>query len=223
MHAVFLDYETVSHDDLDLTRLRRALERPDEAGELTVRAATDAAAVPERIAGAEVVLTNKVRLGERELAAAPRLVLIVLSATGTDNVDLEAARARGIAVCNVRDYCTASVVQHTWSLILALTQHLTEYRGFVRAGHWRADAEREVLAWPLRELAGRTLGIVGFGALGRGVAAAAPAFGMHVRVAARRGAAAQADRVPLETLLAEADVVSLHCPLTPATRGLIGE
>jgi len=226
MHAVFLDYETVSHDDLDLARLRAAIERPGEPGALAVYPSTDTATLAARLSSAQIVLTNKVRLGELELAAAPRLALIALTATGTDNVDLEAARARGIAVCNVRDYCTASVVQHVWSLILALTRHLPEYRAFVARGEWREHAEAAVLGWPLRELTGRTLGIVGFGALGRGVAAVAPAFGMQLLVAERPGAAAaapSAGRVPLDALLATADVVSLHCPLTAATRGLIGE
>lgn len=222
MDAGFLDYETVAHDDLDLTALRHALVAPGETGGLTLYANTDEHEIASRIAALDVVLTNKVRLGAAQLDHAPRLKLIALSATGTDNVDLAAAAARGIAVCNVRDYCTASVVQHVWALILALTQHLSEYARMLEHGEWQASAESAVLAHPIRELAGRTLGVVGFGALGRGVARAAPAFGMRVIVAQRPGGAAEPDRVPLDALLAESDVVSLHCPLTPTTRGLIG-
>jgi glycerate dehydrogenase len=224
MYGVFLDYETVAHDDLDWSALARAIERPDEPGRLVVRAATDAEELPAQLADAQIVLTNRVRLGTREFATAPHLRLIALSATGTDNVDLEAARARGIGVCNVRSYCTASVVQHTWALILALTQRLVDFRELVIGGRWRIDTESQIFSLPIRELSGRTLGIVGYGTLGRGVAAVAPAFGMRVLIGARSGspAAPEPGRVALDELLASADVVSLHCPLTPATRGLIG-
>ncbi|HLW25380.1 MAG TPA: NAD(P)-dependent oxidoreductase, partial [Steroidobacteraceae bacterium] len=221
MDAVFLDYETVSYDDLDLTALRRAVAHPeDRPGGLTLYAATTEEELAARMAPAQIVLTNKVRLGAAELAAAPRLELIALSATGTDNVDLGAAAARGIAVCNVREYCTASVVQHVWALILALTQHLADYQRFIAEGAWRSGSEGDVLKHPIRELAGRTLGIVGYGALGGGVARAATAFGMERVLIAERprsdstARAPSPGRVPLDELLARADIVSLHCPLT---------
>jgi glycerate dehydrogenase len=156
------------------------------------------------------------------LKAARGVKLIALAATGTDNVELAAAQELGIAVCNIRGYCTRSVVQHAWALILGLTQHLAEYSRLARDGSWASPEEAIALAHPIRELAGRTLGVVGFGELGRGVAAAAAAFGMRVLIANRAGGAADPVRVPLAHLLAAADVVSLHCPLTPATRGLIG-
>jgi glycerate dehydrogenase len=238
MHAVFLDYETVSHQDLDASALRRAIERPNEPGQLTLHESTTEAELAARIAPAEIVLTNKVRLDAPQLAAAPRLKLIALAATGTDNIDLVAAAQRGIAVCNVPEYCTASLVQHVWALILALTRRLPEHQGFIEHGGWREGAEADVLQFSMRELTGRTLGIVGFGTLGRAVAAVAPSFGLSVLIAERgvaprsgggadgRGGSARGDadprRVPLDTLLREADIVSLHCPLTPATRGLIG-
>jgi glycerate dehydrogenase len=230
MHAVFLDYETVSHQDLDASALRRAIERPNEPGQLTLHESTTEAELAARIAPAEILLTNKVRLGAAQLAAAPRLKLIALAATGTDNIDLAAAAQRGIAVCNVPEYCTASLVQHVWALILALTRRLPEHQRFIAQGGWREGAEGDVLQFSMRELTGRTLGIVGFGTLGRAVAAVAPSFGLSVLIgerqegtAAPRGdASANPARVPLDTLLREADIVSLHCPLTPATRGLIG-
>ena len=182
---------------------------------------TEESQIPERIGAAEIVLLNKVKLSRVELRAAPDLKLIVLAATGTDNIDLEAAKELGIAVCNVRGYCTASVAQHAWALILSLTQHLSGWHRLAVDGSW-ARGEFNELAYPIRELAGRTLGIVGWGELGRAVAKAAEAFGMRVIVCNRPGAAPMDGRVPLEELLATADVVSLHCPLTPATRGLIG-
>jgi glycerate dehydrogenase len=165
--------------------------------------------------------------------------LVALAATGTDNVDLQAAQELGIAVCNLRGYCTASVAQHVWAMILSLTQHLTEHARFATDGAWQRGEEPDVLARPLRELAGRTLGVVGFGALGRAVAKIGEGFGMRVIVALRPGAASASQppdpsqprdpaqprdplRVGLPELLAASDVVSLHCPLTPATRGMIG-
>ncbi len=216
MQAVFLDYETVSHGDLDTTTLIAALPA------LRFYQSTDAAQIDERIRSAEVVLVNKLRLGREQLAAAARVRLVLLAATGTDNVDLAAAAERGIGVCNVRGYCTPSVVQHVWAMILSLTQHLPEYRALAVDGSWAGSAHFTVLTHPIRELAGRTLGIVGWGELGRGVAAVAAAFGMRVLTADRPGAAPQSSRVPLRELLATADIVSLHCPLNDATRGLIG-
>ncbi len=185
--------------------------------------------ISERIGGADIVLLNTITLAGTQLQAARTVKLIALAATGTDNVDVQAARELGIAVCNVRGYCTASVAQHAWAMILSLTQHLTEHARFATDGAWRRGEEPDVLARPLRELAGRTLGVVGFGALGRAVAKVGEGFGMRVIVARRPGAAPNEPtrppdptRVELPELLAASDVVSLHCPLTPATRGMIG-
>jgi glycerate dehydrogenase len=216
MRSVFVDFATVSAGDLDTAALDRVLPGMEyfpltAPGELA-----------GRIRGAGVVLTNKARLDAQAQAAAGGLRLILLSATGTDNVDLAAARAAGTAVCNIRGYCTASVVQHVFAMILSLTQRLADYHAAVRAGAWGASAQFSLLDFPIRELAGRTLGIVGYGELGRAVARAGEAFGMRIAVAARRGAPAQAGRVPFDELLAAADVLSLHCPLTPETRELIG-
>jgi hypothetical protein len=125
-------------------------------------------------------------------------------------------------VCNVRGYCTASVVQHVWALILSLTQHVSGYSQMVRGGSWSHNEALMVQALPIRELSGRTFGVVGWGELGRGTARIAEAFGMRVAIANRRGATAQAGRLELEQLLAISDIVSLHCPLNDLTRGLIG-
>ena len=168
------------------------------------------------------MLLNKLRLTREIIEATPSLRLIALTATGTNNVDLAAATERGVAVCNLRDYCTASVVQHVFGTLLMLTQRLREYDALVRSGAWQRGEQFCLLDFPIRELAGRTLGIVGHGTLGRGVAHAAGAFGMNVLVANRPGGERQPGRVDLDELLPRVDVLSLHCPLTPATQGLIG-
>jgi len=217
MRAVFLDYETVSNGDLDASAITRAVD------EVKFCASTAEAHIIERIGNANIVLFNKLKLSRERLQAAPELKLIVIAGTGTDNVDLIAARELGIAVCNVRSYCTSAVVQHAWALILSLTQHLSEYGRIATDGSWVKREEYPVLAHSIRELAGRTLGVVGFGELGRAVAKIAEAFGMRVIICNRPGAARlEPGRVALQELLETADVVSLHCPLTPATRGLIG-
>lgn len=216
MHSVFLDYDTVSAGDLDASVLTKA------AGDIRFCPSTADSQIVDRIGGADIVMLNKVILSRDRLERAPNLKLITLAATGTDNIDLIAAKERGIAVCNVRAYCTASVAQHTWAMILSLNQHLSAYARLTVNGTWAANEEYAVLAYPIRELSGRTLGIVGWGELGRAVAARGEAFGMRVIVCARPGTAPAAGRVSLTELLQTADVVSLHCPSTPATRGMIG-
>ncbi|MBK1690939.1 2-hydroxyacid dehydrogenase [Ectothiorhodospira mobilis] len=214
--GVFLDLETLDRGDLDLGPLHEAL------GEWTFHAHTPPEDVAGRLSGAQVVVTNKVVLDADTLASAPDLRLICVAATGTNNVDLEAARRLGIPVCNVRDYATASVVQHVFALILALTVQLPRYDADVRAGAWSRSRQFCLLDHPIRELAGRRLGIIGHGVLGRATAQAARAFGMEVVVArSLAGGPPDPERVPLDTLLASSDVVSLHCPLTPQTRGLM--
>jgi len=217
MRAIFLDYATVSFNgDLDPAALRRALPGLD------LREHTPQAEVAGAVRDVAAVLVNKLRISREVIEQAQGLQLIVLAATGTNNVDLDAARERGIAVCNLRDYCTASVVQHVFGMLLALTQRLREYDRLVRSGAWQRGERFCLLDFPVRELTGRRLGIVGYGALGRGVAQAARAFGMDVLVASRPGGERVAGRLDLDDLLPLADVLSLHCPLTPATTGLIG-
>ncbi len=216
MQAVFLDYDTVSNGDLDRSVIARAVAPVKFFG------TTDPAQIIERIHDADVVLLNKVKLGRAELQQARKLKLIAVAGTGTDNVDLVAAQERGIAVCNVRGYCTQSVVQHAWAMILSLTQHLPLFARLTMNGSWVKSEQSTLFAHPIRELAGCVLGVVGWGDLGRGVAKIADAFGMQVIIANRPGGAAQPGRVDLARLLATADVVSLHCPLTPATRRMIG-
>jgi glycerate dehydrogenase len=217
MRAIFLDYATVSfNDDLDPARLRHAMPQ------LELRAQTAQAEVAAAIDGAEFVLVNKLRLTRDIIERTPTLKLIALSATGTNNIDLDAARERDVAVCNLRDYCTASVVQHVMGTLLLLTHKLREYDALVRSGAWQRGEKFCLLDYPIRELAGRKLGIVGYGTLGQGVARAAQAFGMEVLLANRPGGMPVAGRLELDELLPQVDVLSLHCPLTPATEGLIG-
>jgi glycerate dehydrogenase len=217
MPAVFLDYATVSFNgDLDPRSLREALPG------LEIRDHTAQQGVASQVAGRDVVLVNKLRITREIIEASPALRLIALAATGTNNVDLVAAGERGVAVCNLRDYCTASVVQHVFGVLLLLTQRLREYDALVRSGAWQRGENFCLLDYPIRELVGRRLGIVGYGTLGRGVARAATAFGMEVLVANRPGGTAVPGRMDLDELLPAIDVLSLHCPLAPATQGMIG-
>ncbi|WP_111655502.1 D-2-hydroxyacid dehydrogenase [Isoalcanivorax indicus] len=225
MLGVFLDTATMGPEDLDFSGLREALTGPDNSlPEWRFHDQTAPAQVAARIAEADVVVTNKVVLDAGLVAGAPRLKLICVSATGTNNVDLDAAAARGIPVCNVRDYAGASLAQHTLALMLGLATRWHDYQADVRAGVWSQSPTFCLMHRPVMELAGKTLGIVGYGTLGRAVATLAQAFGMQVKVAAslRPGASVEPGRVPLDVLLAEVDVLSLHCPLTDDTRHLIG-
>ncbi|HEY8508323.1 MAG TPA: D-2-hydroxyacid dehydrogenase [Steroidobacteraceae bacterium] len=217
MKAVFLDFATVSNGDLDTSGLRSVLP------EIELYDVTPEEEITARMSDAVVVLTNKLRMTRERLQASRSLKLIAISATGTDNVDLEAAKQLGIAVCNVRSYCTQSVVQHVLGSILMLTHHFREYSQLAINGSWGRTPQFTMLNYPIRELQGRVLGIVGYGTLGRAVAKAAEAaFGMRVIVANRAGGQPEPGRVDLHDLLRQADVVSLHCPLTPATQNLIG-
>ena len=215
--AVFLDVRTVDTGDLDLNRLR------ETAGHWSFHDYTRPAETPECIAGARLVVSNKVVLDRPVLERAPHLRLICVAATGTNNVDLDAARDLGIAVTNVTAYATPAVVQHVFALILALSTRFEDYRAAVARGDWQRAPAFCLLDHSIREIAGLTLGIVGYGELGRGVARVAEAFGMRVEVAQRPGGEPTPGRMALDNLLRCADVVSLHVPLADNTRHLIGE
>jgi glycerate dehydrogenase len=213
--SVFLDYGTVSAGDLDAAALRRALPG------VRLHEVSRQQEVGDRIAGCEVVLVNKLRIDRALIEATRALRLIGLSATGTNNVDLEAARERGVAVCNIRDYCTPSVAQHVLGVILALTHRFADYSRLA-VEKWGASPQFTMLDYPVRELRGRVLGVVGWGVLGRAVATACEAaLGMRVLVANRPGGERLPGRLDLDELLPLADVLTLHCPLTPATEGMI--
>ena len=222
MRSVFLDFGTVSHDDLDTTQLERVLPG------ITLHATSTDTEVDERIAGVEFILTNKLNITRARMRAVPGLRFIGLTATGTNNVDLEAARELGVAVCNIREYCTVSVTQHVLGSMLLLTHRLREYGQAAVDGTWSRSEQFTVPGAPIRELSGKVLGIVGYGVLGQAVAKAArDALGMRVLVAKRQGGGGESApgpvRCTLDELLRTADVLSLHCPLTPATTGMIGK
>jgi len=216
MKAVFLDLATTGPDDLDLDPLLRLPVSWD------MHAVTRPEQLDERIDGREIVISNKCPLPGEVLARHPGIGHISAAATGYNHIDVAAARRLGITVSNVRDYATGSVVQHVYALILALTTRLLDYRAAVAAGAWQASPVFCLLDYPIEELSGKTLGIIGYGTLGRAVAAAAPALGLEVVVAQHLEGPADAGRLALDDLLALADVVSLHLPLTVRTRHLIG-
>jgi len=215
MQGVFLDSATVDQHDLDLDALKASL--PD----WSIRAATSAGEVRGAIQNADIVISNKVTLDREALHSANTLKLICVAATGTNNVDLAVAAEHGITVCNVRGYATTSVVEHVFSLILALSRHLHDYRTAVNEGKWRDAESFCLLDYPVRELAGLTLGIIGYGELGSAVATMGKAFGMSILIAQRPGGANQTGRTPMQQLLSQSDIISLHCPLTDTTHNLI--
>ena len=214
MKSVFLDAEGI--DDCNLEMLKSACD------ELEIYSFSTPEEVIERLSGAEIVITNKARIGNDEMAANPDIKLICLVATGTDVIDLKAAAERGITVCNCQAYGTDSVVQHVFASILALQTNLLQYQQAVRQGRWQSARQFCFLDYPITELRGKTLGIVGYGTLGKGVAKIAEAFGMEVVVAARPGSD-DTTRPSLSELLPQLDILTLHCPLNDVTRGLIGE
>ena len=185
--------------------------------------ATDAGDVVERLRGATIAITNKVPLRADAIAQLPDLKMIAVAATGTDNVDLAACRARGIVVANIRNYSLVSVPEHCFALILAVRRNLRAYVADVEAGRWERSTRFCLLDHPIGDLAGSRLGIVGYGALGRRVAQIGRAFGMEIAVASRSllhdGDVVQ---LPGPVLLASRDVITLHLPLTEQTRHMIG-
>jgi glycerate dehydrogenase len=179
----------------------------------------------QRLRGQQVAVVNKVVLDREILSSemAQALKLVAVAATGTDNVDLETARHRGIGVCNVPGYATESVAQFTMALILEMATHAGSYAGLVRAGAWEKSPIFTLLDYPMVELAGKVLGVIGHGRIGQRVAAIAQAFGADILVCARPGHVGPVPdgRVALDELLTRADFVTLHCPLTPRTKNLI--
>ncbi|MFT7338775.1 MAG: glycerate dehydrogenase [Marinobacter maritimus] len=219
MRAVFLDASTLGND-VDLAPIERV------AGDVVKHGATTSAQVTERIRGFDTVLVNKVMLTRKHFESCPELKTIAVVATGLNNVDLDAAREHGIQVLNVTNYGRSTVAQHTMALMLALATRLLDYDRDVRAGRWAQSDMFCLMDHPIMELEGRTLGILGYGDLGQGVAERAKAFGMNILLGARPGqSAGETDgyaRLPLEELLPKVDVLSLHCLLTDETRNLIG-
>lgn len=218
MRGVFLDLETYKPDDRHPTMLEPTLEHwyfydgtptSDEA--------------IERMQGADVVVINKVNITREIMQACPDLKLIVAGATGVDNIDIAAAEELGIPVSNVRGYSTESVAQVAFSLILALSNKLILYHGLVQDGAWQRNTGFNLLDYDWYELQGKTLGIIGYGDIGQATARIAKAFGMDVIIADRKGTTdLRVGRVAFDEVVANADVLSIHCPKTLETIGLIG-
>ena len=194
-------------------------------GELTVYDRTPKELVAERLQGVEIAYTNKTVIDEEVLAACPDLKFIGVLATGYNIVDTAAARKRGVDVCNVPAYSTMSVAQLVMALLLEICHHVGHHSNEIYKGRWQNNADFCFWDYPLLELDGKTMGIIGYGTIGKAVAKIASAFGMKVLVTSRPGKAVTAEgdavAVSLDELLAQSDVVSLHCPLTADNKGLI--
>ncbi len=209
---------------LESESLIAAMRRPAFAHEWVDYPATTPAQVVERLAGADIAITNKVPIDAAALAALPDLKMIAISATGTNNVDLDACRARGIVVSNIRGYAEHTVPEHVMALLLALSRNLVAWRETLQAGAWQRAEQFCLFDHPIRDLHGATLGLIGSGTLGNGVARLAEAFGMRVLRAEHKGVAVvRPGYTAFAEVLATADAISLHCPLTAETTGLIGE
>ncbi len=220
MKGVLLDQGSLHCDDLDLDSLQGQFAQW-ESFELTAPEQVIA-----RLHNADIVLTNKTPLSRKTLARLPQLKLILVLATGTNNIDLDAAAEHGIAVCNNVGYSTQSLVEHTLALMLALSRQLPTYIEKVKQGDWQRANQFCLLDPPISSLHGKQLGIIGAGSSGRSLAAVTRALGMRtVALQSLIGSRSAEDpalpRLPLRPLLSESDVVSVHCPLTDHTRDLL--
>jgi glycerate dehydrogenase len=199
------------------------LRPPSFAHELAVFESTTPDQMASRIADADIVITNKAPVRAAALASAPRLRLIAIAATGYDVVDVAACAAQGIAVSNVRNYAVNTVPEHTFALIFALRRSIVAYRQSVADGAWQQSGQFCYFDFPINDLAGSTLGIIGDGSLGQAVAAIGKSLGMRVLFSTYKGVAGMGPLyTPFEDVLRRSDVITLHCPLMPATRNMIG-
>jgi glycerate dehydrogenase len=213
MQIVFLDRATLN-DTITLKTLSSSHQWRDYPQ-------TSAEQIVDRLKDADIVVVNKVVLSASILEQLPKLKLIAIAATGTNNVDLPAAKRLGIAVCNIRDYAGDSLAEHALAMMFALRRNLIAYRQDVLEGRWQAAEQFCFFGHPIDNLSGQTLGIIGAGSLGQSMAKLCQGIGMKVLLAERKGEVPRPGRTTFETVLQQADVISLHCPLTDATRGLI--
>ncbi len=215
MRIVVTDAETVVGNGITLDFL-------SEFGQVTVYDLTMPDQLAVRIAEADAIICNKTPITAEAMAAAPHLKFVGLFATGYNNVDIAYAADHGIAVCNVPGYSTEAVAQHTIALLLAVVDRVGDYNQTVAAGDWIKSRTFTYFPIPLTELCGKTIGLVGYGAIGRRVGAMARAFGMHVLAVGRRPIPdADVEQVPFEEMLERADVVSMHCPLNEDSKGMM--
>ena len=217
MKAVFLDYASLDQNDLDFSSLKASFE------DLVLYPSTSQAELMSRIQDVDVIISNKVVVNAQAIEQCKNLKLILISATGTNNIDLIQAKKQGIVVCNCQAYGTSAVAQHTLMLMLNLATSFREYEQAVQRGDWNKASQFCLLDYPIIELSGKTLGILGYGELGKAVAKLAEAFGMTVLVGALPNRANDGSKLPLNELLPQVDFLSLHCPLTDATKDLIGK
>jgi glycerate dehydrogenase len=214
MRIVYLERESIIAD----------VRRPAFAHDWVEYAKTAPEKVVERLRGASIAIINKAPLPAAAVDALPDLKMVAVAATGTNIVDLDTCRRRGIVVSNIRGYAEHTVPEHTMALLLALSRNLVAWRATVQAGRWQQSEQFCLFDHPIRDLHGATLGLIGSGSLGNGVARLAEAFGMRVLRAEHKGAtASRIGYTEFAQVLREADAISLHCPLTPQTQGLIGE
>jgi glycerate dehydrogenase len=208
---------------LDRDSLKAKVRKLNFDSAYTEHAKTSADEVVAKLKGATVAITNKVPLREEALAQLPDLKMIAVAATGYDVVDVAACKKRGIAVANIRNYAVHTVPEHAFALILALRRNIIAYRQDVEAGVWQKSEQFCFFTHDIGDLFGATLGIIGEGALGQGTAKIARGFGMKVLFADHAPPKMEGvEFTPMEQVLAESDVISLHCPLTPDTKNIIG-
>lgn len=213
---VFLDRATLPAE-IDL-------RAPDFASDFITFAASAPQEVAERIADADVVIVNKVPIRAAAIASATRLRMIAVAATGYDNIDLAACTARGIAVSNIRNYAVNTVPEHTFALIFALRRSIGAYRQSVAQGAWQRSGQFCYFDYPVNDIAGATLGIIGDGALGQSVADIGKALGMRVLFSSYKGVPGMGPLyTPFEDVLRLSDVITLHCPLLASTRNMIAK
>lgn len=213
-HIVYLEAESIIAD----------VRRPDFPHHWVEHAKTLPAQLEGRLADATIAIVNKLPIGAALVGALPALKMVAVTATGTNNVDLDACRARGIVVANIRGYAVHTVPEHVLALLLALSRNLLGYRQAVAAGNWQRSDQFCCFDYPIRDLHGATIALIGSGSLGKGVARLAEAFGMRVlRCEHKDAPGVRPGYTPFADALREADAVSLHCPLTTATTDLIGE
>jgi len=216
LKAVILDYQSLAPSDLQLDALWNL------PIDWVMHDATPSIDTAARIEGMDIVLTNKVVLDATLLNNNPQLKLVIILATGTNNVDLLAAKLRHLPVCNIVGYSTESVVQHTFASLLSLYSRLIEYDRAVKAGAWSQSQFFGLLNYPIHEVSGKTMGIIGYGTIGRRVKIVAEALGIHVLIAKSLvGNASEEGRVSLEEIYTQSDIISIHSPLSDASRNLI--
>ncbi|MDY6482280.1 2-hydroxyacid dehydrogenase [Acinetobacter faecalis] len=215
MKAVFLDYASLDQNDLNFKDLENIFD------EWEIYPSTSSEQLLERIQNVDVIISNKVVVNAEAIQQCPNLKLILISATGTNNIDLVQAKKQGIVVCNCQAYGTSAVAQHTLMLMLNLATSFKQYERAVQNGDWNKASQFCLLDYPIIELEGKTLGILGYGELGKAVAKLAEAFGMKILVGALPNRPVQENRIPFNELLSQVDFLTLHCPLSADTQNLI--